>query len=77
MLGTGTVVSAGANVFGPTPPPKFVPPFAWGAEGGERLTADGFLRIAERVMARRRVELTPERRRSLERTFARGVGSLT
>jgi UDP-N-acetylglucosamine diphosphorylase / glucose-1-phosphate thymidylyltransferase / UDP-N-acetylgalactosamine diphosphorylase / glucosamine-1-phosphate N-acetyltransferase / galactosamine-1-phosphate N-acetyltransferase len=77
MLGTGTVVSAGANVFGPTPPPKFVPPFAWGAEGGERLTADGFLRIAERVMARRHVELTPERRRSLERTFARGVGSLT
>ncbi len=39
----------------------------------ERLTADGFLRVAERVMPRRGVELTPERRRSLERTFARGT----
>jgi UDP-N-acetylglucosamine diphosphorylase / glucose-1-phosphate thymidylyltransferase / UDP-N-acetylgalactosamine diphosphorylase / glucosamine-1-phosphate N-acetyltransferase / galactosamine-1-phosphate N-acetyltransferase len=76
MLGTGTVVSAGANVFGPTTPPKFVPPFAWGAAGDERLTSDGFLVVAERVMARRSVELTPERRRSLEQTFARGIGTV-
>jgi UDP-N-acetylglucosamine diphosphorylase/glucosamine-1-phosphate N-acetyltransferase len=73
MLATGTVVSAGANVFGPATPPKYVPPFAWGTEGGERLTPDGFLRVAERVMTRRNVAMTPERRRSLERTFARGT----
>ena len=54
MLATGTVVSAGANVFGPPTPPKYVPPFAWGCQGDERLTADGFLRVAERVMPRRR-----------------------
>ena len=76
MLGTGTVVSAGANVFGPSSPPKFVPPFAWGAAGDARVTPDGFLVVAERVMARRNVALTPERRRSLERTFARGMGTV-
>jgi UDP-N-acetylglucosamine diphosphorylase / glucose-1-phosphate thymidylyltransferase / UDP-N-acetylgalactosamine diphosphorylase / glucosamine-1-phosphate N-acetyltransferase / galactosamine-1-phosphate N-acetyltransferase len=69
------VVSAGANVFGPTPPPRYVPPFAWGSAGGERLTPDGFLRIAERVMSRRDVALTAERRASLERTYARSVES--
>ena len=74
MLDTGTVVSAGANVFGAPTPPKYVPPFAWGADGHGRLTADGFLRVAERVMTRRNVEMTPERRRSLERTFIRGTG---
>jgi UDP-N-acetylglucosamine diphosphorylase/glucosamine-1-phosphate N-acetyltransferase len=75
MLGTGTVISAGANVFGPATPPKYVPPFAWGGAGDARLTSDGFLVVAERVMARRNMELTPERRRSLERTFARAVGT--
>jgi UDP-N-acetylglucosamine diphosphorylase / glucose-1-phosphate thymidylyltransferase / UDP-N-acetylgalactosamine diphosphorylase / glucosamine-1-phosphate N-acetyltransferase / galactosamine-1-phosphate N-acetyltransferase len=75
MLATGTVVSAGANLFGPPTPPRYVPPFAWGSAGGERLTPDGFLRIAERVMARRDVALTAERRRSLERTFLRSVGA--
>jgi UDP-N-acetylglucosamine diphosphorylase/glucosamine-1-phosphate N-acetyltransferase len=74
MLATGTVVSAGANLFGAATPPKYVPPFAWGGDGEERLTSEGFLRVAERVMTRRNVSLTPERRRSLERTFARGTG---
>ena len=41
---------------------------------GERLTAEAFVRIAERVMPRRGVELTAERRESLERTFGRGIG---
>ena len=71
MLATGTVIGAGANLFGPPTPPKYVPPFAWGSEGDDRLTGEGFLVVAERVMRRRNVELTPERRRSLERTFAR------
>jgi UDP-N-acetylglucosamine diphosphorylase/glucosamine-1-phosphate N-acetyltransferase len=73
MLATGTVVSAGANVFGAQTPPKHVRPFAWGCTGMERLTEDGFLRIAERVMSRRNVELSPERRESLRRTFLRGM----
>jgi len=71
MLPTGAVVSVGANVFGGAVP-KFVPPFAWGI-GGERMTEDGFLRIAERVLARRDVAWTAARRESLRRTFQRAT----
>ena len=72
MLATGTVVGAGANVFGGPMPPKQVPPFAWGA-GAERVSEDGFLTVAERVMGRRGVELTGERRDSLRRIYGRGT----
>jgi hypothetical protein len=72
MLATGTVIGAGANVFGPPTPPKHVPPFAWGSAGHDRMTLEGFLKVAERVLPRRGVELTAERRRSLELTFLRG-----
>lgn len=71
MLGTGTIIGAGANVFGSHTIPKFVPPFAWGGTGDARVRADGFLRVAERVMPRRGVEWTAERRESLERIYAR------
>jgi hypothetical protein len=71
MLSTGTVVGAGANVFGARTPPKYVPPFAWGDDGA-RMSEAGFLRVAERVMARREVAFTEARRGSLQRTYARG-----
>jgi UDP-N-acetylglucosamine diphosphorylase/glucosamine-1-phosphate N-acetyltransferase len=69
LLPTGAVVSVGANVFGGAAP-KYVPPFAWGV-AGERMTEDGFLRIAERVMARREVAWTDARRESLRRIYRR------
>jgi hypothetical protein len=69
MLGTGTIISAGANVFG-GPPPKYLLPFAWGV-GGESMTEEGFLRVAQRVMARRDVAWTDARRDSLRRTYHR------
>lgn len=71
LLSTGTVVGAGANVFGAVQPPREVPPFAWGVTGGERLTEEGFLKVAERVMPRRDVAFTPERRASLAATYRR------
>ncbi|HYF38606.1 MAG TPA: putative sugar nucleotidyl transferase [Gemmatimonadales bacterium] len=71
LLATGTVISAGANVFGPVAPPKYVPPFAWGCSGSERMSEDGFLKVAERVMGRRNVEFSPGRRESLQRTYQR------
>ncbi|HEX5818956.1 MAG TPA: putative sugar nucleotidyl transferase [Gemmatimonadales bacterium] len=71
MLSTGTIVGAGANVFG-APPPKWVPPMAWGHQG-ELLTEDGFLRVAERVMPRRDVTMTPERRAALATLYRRFV----
>jgi UDP-N-acetylglucosamine diphosphorylase/glucosamine-1-phosphate N-acetyltransferase len=73
MLATGTVVSAGANVFGTPTPPKYIPPFAWGCSGSERMTEDGFLRVAERVMSRRNVIFSAERRESLRQAFARST----
>jgi UDP-N-acetylglucosamine diphosphorylase/glucosamine-1-phosphate N-acetyltransferase len=73
LLATGTVISAGANVFGPPTAPKYVPPFAWGCSGSERMTEDGFLRIAERVMGRRNVAFSPERRESLRLAYQRNT----
>lgn len=72
LLATGTVIGAGANVFGAPPVPKYVAPFAWGASG-ERMSEEGFLRIAERVMPRRAVEVTPARREALRRLYARAL----
>ena len=56
LLNTGTVVGAGANLFGDRMPPKWVPPFAWGstgAPGSYRL--EGFLDTAATVLGRRDV----------------------
>ena len=72
MLATGTVVSAGANVFGTPTPPKYIPPFAWGCTG-ERMSEDGFLRVAERVLARRNVAFSTERRESLRLILQRSA----
>ncbi|MGH7702639.1 MAG: putative sugar nucleotidyl transferase [Gemmatimonadales bacterium] len=71
MLGTGTVVSVGANLFGGAPVPRYVPPFAWGNAGSERLTEEGFLKIAERVMPRRDVAFTEARKEWLRGMYRR------
>jgi len=68
-LTTGTVLGTGANVFGDDAPGKIVPPFAWGATG-DTYDLDRFLTVAERVMVRRNVVLTPRMRRTLERAYA-------
>ena len=74
MLATGTVIGAGANVFGATTPPREVPPMAWGVMGGERMTEEGFLTVAGRVLPRREVPWTAERRAALECTYRRVTG---
>ena len=71
MLSTGTIIGAGASVFGGEPVPKYVVPFAWGAGNDQRQSEEGFLRIAERVMPRRDVPFTDERRQSLAATYRR------
>jgi UDP-N-acetylglucosamine diphosphorylase/glucosamine-1-phosphate N-acetyltransferase len=70
MLSTGTVVGAGANVVG-APVPRWVPPFAWGADGAAFLDADGFVKIAKRVMPRRAVEVGSAEEASLRAMHAR------
>jgi UDP-N-acetylglucosamine diphosphorylase/glucosamine-1-phosphate N-acetyltransferase len=74
LLGTGTVIGAGANVVGGAVP-KWVPPFAWGASGTGRMTEEGFLRVAGRVLPRRQVEFTAERAAALTATYRRLTGS--
>jgi UDP-N-acetylglucosamine diphosphorylase/glucosamine-1-phosphate N-acetyltransferase len=69
LLGTGTVVGAGANVFDAVRPPKYVAPFAWGGGSRERMTREGFLKIAERVLPRRDVDVTDELRSVLGRIY--------
>jgi len=64
-LTTGTVLGAGANVYGAMPP-KAVAPFSWGdAPPYAAYRADKFVETAARVMARRHVELGPRAREHL------------
>jgi UDP-N-acetylglucosamine diphosphorylase/glucosamine-1-phosphate N-acetyltransferase len=69
LLGTGTVVGTGANVFGAMRPPRSVPPFAWGADGTGRMRRDGFLTIAARVLPRRDVAVDDAMRAFLGRLY--------
>ena len=74
LLGTGTVIGVGANVFGAVRPPKYVPPLAWGVgdptvQAGTRLTKEGFLKIAERVLPRRDIAVDEATRTMLERIY--------
>ena len=70
-LTTGTVLGAGANVFGSTMPPKAVAPFAWGEAGGfADYRVDKFLDVAGRMMARRHVTLTDAMRTQLRASYA-------
>jgi UDP-N-acetylglucosamine diphosphorylase/glucosamine-1-phosphate N-acetyltransferase len=74
LLGTGTVIGAGANVFDAVRPPKYVPPFAWGGSGRERMTREGFLRIAERVLRRRDVPVDEATRACFARLYDWATG---
>ncbi|MGI8617670.1 MAG: putative sugar nucleotidyl transferase [Gemmatimonadaceae bacterium] len=70
MLTTGTVIGAGANVFGSGLAPKSVPPFAWGER--ERYEIEKFLEVAARMMARRHVELGKRTREMLRAAYGKG-----
>jgi UDP-N-acetylglucosamine diphosphorylase/glucosamine-1-phosphate N-acetyltransferase len=72
MLSTGTVMGTGANVFGANTPPKVIPPFAWGTtEPYDTYDVTRFLVVAERVMARRNVELGDKGRKQLTEAHKR------
>ena len=75
LLSTGTVVGAGANLYGNTMPPSYVQPFSWG-EGTElteyRLAE--FLATAKTAMGRRGVDLDERGRRYLESCWRQGRG---
>ncbi len=65
-LTTGTVLGAGANVYGSVMPPKVVSPFSWGeADAFSSYHLDKFLDVAERMMVRRHVTLSADARAQL------------
>ncbi len=69
-LTTGTVLGAGANVFGSEMPPKAVAPFAWGeGDAFTRYELEKFLEVAERMMARRHVALGESSRGQLRASY--------
>ena len=70
-LTTGSVLGAGANVYGAVMPPKAVAPFSWGESGAfADYRLDKFLDVAERMMSRRHVVLTPAARAQLAASYA-------
>ncbi len=75
MLPTGTIIGAGANVFGGGQVPKYVAPMAWGFDGMEQMNEEGFLAVAARVMPRREVQFTAERKAALSATWKRVTSS--
>lgn len=59
QLNTGTVVGVVANLFKPGFPPNYVENFSWGGEkDDEKFKLEKAYEVAERVMARRKVEFT-------------------
>jgi hypothetical protein len=77
LLNTGTVVGAGANLFGPGAPSKYVPPFSWGTgDAAKEYALEKFIETAETVMARRNVALSARHRAHLEAAWRLGRSRL-
>jgi len=59
MFNTATMADVSSNVFGPGFPRKYIPSFAWGGSAGfVTFQSDKALETAERVMARRNIEMS-------------------
>ncbi|MEM6299691.1 MAG: GlmU family protein [Bacteroidota bacterium] len=70
MFNTGTIVGVGANIFGGGFPPKFVPSFSWGgALGLQTFRLEKFFEMAERMMQRRKREISPIEKKMLTEIF--------
>ena len=75
LLPTGAVIGAGANLFGAPRAPKYTAPFAWGGDTAERIGADQFVAMAQRIMPRRDVAVDANVEASLRALHARFAGS--
>lgn len=70
MFNTGTVVGVSVNVFGGGFPPKHNPSFTWGgASGSTEYDLEKAIQTAEKVMARRNMQLTAKDRKLLTHIF--------
>jgi len=70
MFNTGTVLGVGANVYGGSFPPTFVPDFSWGgAAGMTEFQFEKFLETARAMMKRRGLTLEEQAIARLQRLF--------
>jgi len=69
LFDAGSVIGAGASVFGGVRAPKYIPPFAWGGVASERMTQQKFLSVVERVFPRRHVEVSDSMKSFLIRAY--------
>ena len=70
MFNTGTVVGVFANVFGEGFPRNFVPSFAWGGKQGfMTYKFERSMEVAEKVMARRSIQLSDMDKRLLKSVY--------
>ena len=71
MFNTGTVVGISSNLYGSGFQPRYVPSFSWGCpeEGLQPYRIDKAIEVAQRVMARRKVELSEAERLLLQNIF--------
>lgn len=67
QFNTGTVVGVCANVFDAGFPPKFVPDFSWGSSAV--FSIDTAFEVAQRVMERRKIQLTAIDKKILAAVF--------
>jgi UDP-N-acetylglucosamine diphosphorylase/glucosamine-1-phosphate N-acetyltransferase len=70
MFNTGTVIGVNANIYVPGFPRNFIPSFSWGgASGFSTYHTDKAFETAKVMMARRKVEFTPEDASILQHVF--------
>lgn len=66
QLNTGTVVGVAANIFKPDFPPNLVDNFSWGGQKeDEKFRLDKMYEVAEKVMQRRKIQISEEDRKIL------------
>lgn len=66
----GSVIGIGSNIFGVHASPKTVPPFTWGGESFHEYRIDSMISVAHKVMARRKLTLSPVYEAMLRTVFA-------
>ena len=70
MFNTGTVVGVSANIFGDGYPRNYIPSFSWGgAAGFKNYNLRKAFDVAERVMGRRKIELTDVDKKILDHIY--------
>ena len=74
MFNTGTVVGVAANIFGAGFPPKFIPSFSWGgAENFVTYRPEEAVEAAEKMMSRRKIELSHDDEQILRTVFEQSM----